>query len=99
VDEGRTYTCYVAQAHKSRPEPWWWFSVSTDESNRFAPFRAANSDTRASVKSRIITWYRERLERAAMPPTPHWRRGGGAPAAAAETPGPNGAPEASPGAG
>lgn len=75
-DEGRTFTCYVAVSHQSRPDPWWWFSVSNDDRHKYAPFRAVRGDTKASVKARILAYYRELLIQRAAPPVPYWRRGG-----------------------
>jgi hypothetical protein len=75
VDNDRTFTCSVEEAHALGNEPWWWFSVSTDDRQRYAPFRAAKSDTQKSVRSRIVAYYDDLLERRAAPATPYWRRG------------------------
>ena len=50
-DEGRTFTCYIAVSHQSRPDPWWWFSVSNDERHKYAPFRAVRGDTKAVAEA------------------------------------------------
>lgn len=96
VDNDRTFTCSVEKAHALGNEPWWWFSVSTDDRQRYAPFRAMTGDTQKSVRTRIVAYYDDLLARRAAPATPYWRRGpqqnGGnqaaapAPAAPAEAP-------------
>jgi hypothetical protein len=75
VDNERTFTCTVEKAHAVGNEPWWWFSVSTDDRQRYAPFRATSGDTQKSVRSRIVAYYDELLARRAEPATPYWRRG------------------------
>lgn len=89
VDNERTFTCTVEKAQALGNEPWWWFTVSTDDRQRYAPFRAASGDTQKSVRERIVAYYDELLERRAAPATPYWRRGpqqadAAKPAAAAE---------------
>src|SRR5256885_1955046 len=44
VDAGRTFTCCVETMRRASPEPWWWFRVSTEEHQRYAPFRAEAND-------------------------------------------------------
>lgn len=89
VDNDRTFTCSVEKAHALGNEPWWWFSVSTDDRQRYAPFRATSGDTQKSVRARIVAYYDDLLARRAAPATPYWRRGpqqngsGQTPAAAA----------------
>jgi hypothetical protein len=73
--EGRKFTCTVESPWTSSPDAWWWFRVSRDDNHRYAPFQAVPTDTRASVKSRIVKYYSEVLERRAAPPTTYWRRG------------------------
>ncbi|HEU4988423.1 MAG TPA: hypothetical protein VFT41_01415 [Gemmatimonadaceae bacterium] len=75
VDNERTFTCMVEKAQALGNEPWWWFTVSTDDRQRYAPFRAASGDTQKSVRERIVKYYDELLERRAAPATPYWRRG------------------------
>lgn len=58
-DEGRRYSCRVEALREGMGE-WWWFDVSGD-ANRYAPFRADASDTEQSVRSRVLTFYAERL--------------------------------------
>lgn len=60
VDGGRTYSCRVAEQRRGDAQAWWWFGVSGD-GNRYAPFRAERADTEASVRSRIVTYYEDRL--------------------------------------
>lgn len=89
-DSGRTYRCCVEEARTSGTQltAWWWFEV-TDDNQRYAPFLAAKSDTRESVRSRILTYYTTLLERRAAPPQPRGRRPlqtGSAPAAAEPAP-------------
>ncbi len=75
VDNDRTFTCSVEKAHALGNEPWWWFSVSTDDRQRYAPFRALSGDTQKSVRTRIVAYYDDLLARRAAPATPYWRRG------------------------
>ena len=75
VDNDRTFTCTVEKAHALGNEPWWWFSVSTDDRQRYAPFRAMSGDTQKSVRTRIVAYYDDLLARRAAPATPYWRRG------------------------
>lgn len=75
VDNDRTFTCSVEKAHALGNEPWWWFSVSTDDHQRYAPFRATSADTQKSVRMRIVTYYDGLQARRAEPATPYWRRG------------------------
>jgi hypothetical protein len=60
-DGGRTYTCEVDEQRNGNAEEWWWFGVSGDK-NRYAPFRAAEDDSEASVRARIVACYEERLK-------------------------------------
>jgi hypothetical protein len=75
VDNERTFTCSAEKTHALGDEVWWWFSVSTDDRQRYAPFRASSSDTQKSVKARIVTYYDDLLVRRATPTVPAWRRG------------------------
>jgi hypothetical protein len=75
VDNGRTFTCRVEAPGSARTETWWWFHVSTPDRHRYAPFRAAASDTRASVQAAIVAFYDSLLARRALPAVSHWRRG------------------------
>jgi hypothetical protein len=87
--DSKTYHCSVEPLRAQGGEAWWWFNVSGDP-NRYAPFHAASSDTRDSVKTRIVEYYTNHLARRLAPPVPRgrWQRQGqGAPAPAA-TPAP-----------
>jgi hypothetical protein len=88
--DSKTYHCSVEPLRAQGGEPWWWFNVSGDP-NRYAPFHAAGSDTRDSVKTRIVEYYTNHLARRLAPPVPRgrWQRQGqGAAAAPAATPAP-----------
>jgi hypothetical protein len=74
VDAGRTFTCSVEMARVTPPEAWWWFRVSTESSQRHAPFKPAPGDTRQAVQQRIVTYYDDLLARRAQPATHYWRR-------------------------
>ena len=77
VDAGRTFDCRVEHA-ETRPGPsaeaWWWFRVSSDAAQRFAPFRAAPDDTPDGVRDRIVAYYDDRLARRAAPEARWWDR-------------------------
>ncbi len=75
VDSERTFSCSVEKAPAAGNEAWWWFTVSTDDRQRYAPFRATPRDTQKSVRERIVAYYNELLERRAAPTVPYWRRG------------------------
>jgi hypothetical protein len=75
VDGERTFSCSVEKAPAAGNEAWWWFTVSTDDRQRYAPFRATARDTQKSVRARIVAYYDELLERRAAPTVPYWRRG------------------------
>lgn len=65
-DAGRAYTCTVEERPGPEREAWWWFAVSGD-AQRYAPFRAQSSDTRASVQERVVDFYANRLYQLAQP--------------------------------
>lgn len=92
-DAGRAYSCTVEE-RKGAGESWWWFAVSGD-GQRYAPFVAAKSDTRATVQERVVAFYLNRLFQLSQPTRrgAHWGKRPGAPAAnpalaPAETPAP-----------
>lgn len=62
----RKYTCTVETQRATPDDPWWWFAVSGDQ-QRYAPFRAESSDTRATVQERIVGFYANRLFQLAQP--------------------------------
>ena len=74
-DGDRIFTCATeAQRPPHADVVWWWFRVSTDDRNRYAPFRAASGDTKASVQARIVAYYDDLLVKRAAPPTTYWQR-------------------------
>ncbi len=73
-DAGRTFSCGVEKRSTAHPEFWWWFTVSNDTRNRYAPFRAESPDTNANVKSRILAYHEELLAGRARPRTTSWQR-------------------------
>jgi len=85
VDGSRTFSCCVETMRGQRAEAWWWFRVSTDENQRYAPFRAEPDDTVDGVRSRVVAYYDNLLARRAEPMRGNWPRGrrpGAAPVAA-----------------
>ena len=86
VDAGRTFSCSVAPRRASESALWWWFRVSSDAGNRYAPFMADSDDTPASVQARIVTYYDELLAARAAPSVPRWQRARPAAPAAASAP-------------
>jgi hypothetical protein len=74
IDAGRTFSCSVAPRRASESALWWWFRVSSDAANRYAPFLAESGDTPASIQARIVAYYDELLVRRAAPSVPHWQR-------------------------
>lgn len=85
VDGERTFSCSVEKAPAAGNEAWWWFTVSTDDRQRYAPFRATARDTQKSVRARIVAYYDELLARRAAPTVPYWRRGPQQPTEAAKS--------------
>ena len=73
-NDGRTFTCQVDALRRSCTEAWWWFRVSSDDRQRYAPFRAVASDTRDDVRARIVAYYDDLLARRAEPAHSPWRR-------------------------
>jgi hypothetical protein len=74
IDAGRTFSCSVAPRRASESALWWWFRVSSDAANRYAPFLAESGDTPASIQARIVAYYDELLVRRAAPSVPRWPR-------------------------
>ena len=62
--DDRTFTCRI-EGGQTHVRQWWWFTV-TGESHRFAPFQPSAEDTSASVRSRILSYYRELVARRAL---------------------------------
>jgi hypothetical protein len=73
-DAGRTFSCFVEKQSIAHPQDWWWFTVSNDTRNRYAPFRAESTDTNANVKTRILAYHEELLAGRARPRTTSWQR-------------------------
>ena len=74
VHDGRTFTCSIEPMRAARSDAWWWFRVSTDR-HRYAPFRAAETDTLDGVQARVAAYYNQLLARRAAPPDHYFRRG------------------------
>ena len=72
--DGRTFTCEVGPLHNRSEDAWWWFRVSSEEHQRFAPFRAAPEDTSDDVRARILSYYEDLLARRAAPAPTRWQR-------------------------
>ena len=71
---GRSYRCCIEGDRTSRVGAWWWFDVSGD-AQRYAPFKPEPSDTKNSVRERILGYYTALLERRAQPPVPRYGQG------------------------
>ena len=70
VDAGLTFTCTVEAPQHAGMPPWWFFKVNngiSTDTNRYAPFEAAPTDTKESVRKRVLAHYAERLAIAARP--------------------------------
>ena len=65
-DGGRTFTCEPGSSPATPGELWWWVSIS-GESHRFAAFRVEPTDTPASLRPRILTYYAQVLADRARP--------------------------------
>jgi hypothetical protein len=59
-----SYRCYTEARCGPSPERWWWFEVSGDR-QRYAPFRTAEHDIEADVRSRVVVYYADLLARRA----------------------------------
>lgn len=64
--DDRHYVCTIETQRGAEDDPWWWFAVSGD-AQRYAPFRAVGSDTRATVQERIVAFYSNRLFQLTQP--------------------------------
>jgi hypothetical protein len=73
-DAGRIFSCFVEKQSAAHPQDWWWFTVSNVTRNRYAPFRAESTDTKANVQSRILAYHEELLAGRARPRTTSWQR-------------------------
>jgi len=94
---GRTYVCTPEKRTTPPLGTWWWFTVSSD-SHRYAPFEASSSDTRQSIRERVVEFYERRLHARAQPAEPQQQFGrSGRPPKAAGQPGqPGQRPSANP---
>ena len=63
--DDRLFACQIEKRQRPRVEWWWWFSVS-GETHRFAPFQLSADDTEESVRSRVLSYYREMVARRAL---------------------------------
>lgn len=87
--EARTYTCRAASSPATPNITWWWLAVST-ESQRYAAFRTAKTDTPENLRRRIQAYYAQLLIDRARPPEvrgPWGRRTPPTPAANDKEPG------------
>jgi len=82
--EGRTYVCSIEERRGTLGEYWWWFSVTGDTSS-YAPFQAAEADTRGSVQERVVAFYNNRVFKRSQP-SPHGSHWGRRAPAATPTP-------------
>jgi hypothetical protein len=74
ADGDRTFTCRVEASHRAGAEAWWWFQVSTESHQRYAPFRAEVTDTHRDVQARVVAYYDNLLARRAEPARSRWER-------------------------
>ncbi|MFN8583412.1 MAG: hypothetical protein U0163_20855 [Gemmatimonadaceae bacterium] len=72
----RKFTCAQGGLGSAPSDMWWWFSVSSDDRHRYAPFRVAAGDTQNSVQERVVAYYENLLLIRSMPPQPQIRTGG-----------------------
>lgn len=86
VSGGRKFLCSVEVPRHAGMPPWWWFSVDSGGSTRYAPFAASPNDTKESVQERIVAYYAELLAIEARPvhQRPTWKKPEPAAVAAAE---------------
>lgn len=59
-DVGRTFTCEPGPSPATPGVLWWWITVS-GESHRYAAFRVEPTDTPASLRPRVLSYYAELL--------------------------------------
>lgn len=66
-DQGHTFSCATEAPRHAGCQTWWWFTLDSDKTTRYAPFEQATDDTRQSVQERIIAFYAELLAIRARP--------------------------------
>jgi hypothetical protein len=88
VDAGRTFNCCVETPRRQHAEAWWWFEVSSEAHQRFAPFRATPEDNPDVIRDRIVAYYDDLLVRRAEPNGRRWQRGRAFSSPAPATPAP-----------
>lgn len=59
-DAGRTFKCEPGSSPATPGVLWWWVTV-TGESQRYAVFRVEPTDTLASLRPRILSYYAQLL--------------------------------------
>ena len=76
VNGERTFFCSVEVPRQKGMAAWWWFRVDSGGTTRHAPFEASPSDTKESVRKRIIAYYADLLAIQARPVhvRPAWRK-------------------------
>ena len=62
--DDRTFACHI-EGGETHVSQWWWFTVS-GESHRFAPFQPSADDTVESVRSRVLSYYRDLVARRSL---------------------------------
>lgn len=72
-DNGLTLTCRSASSPATPGTTWWWLAVS-NESQRYAAFRTATTDTPENLRPRVVAYYAQLLADRARPREvrPHW---------------------------
>jgi hypothetical protein len=58
-NDGQKFFCSVEVPRQQGMSPWWWFRLDASGTTRYAPFEASPSDTKQSVRTRIIAFYAE----------------------------------------
>ena len=76
VDDGRTFYCSVEVPRRPGMAAWWWFTLESGGTTRYAPFEASPTDTERSVRKRIVQYYADLLAIRARPALqrPTWAR-------------------------
>jgi hypothetical protein len=66
-DQGHTFFCATETPKHAGLQTWWWFTLDSDRTTRYAPFEESLDDTQQSVQERIVTFYAELLAIRARP--------------------------------